>query len=135
MNGKRSEAFVIERFVRKGYSLFPLLYVLTLEPLLRRLRDGEANLALRGIPFTGPLSAKVSAYADDITLFVSRRLDIKAVKKAVVRYEQMVGAKINFDKCEGLRLGAWRGGVPLPGLFRWSDGPIWIFEVWFGSDL
>ena len=62
--------------------------------------------ALRVIPLTGFLSAKVSAYADDITVFVSRRLDLKAVKKAVVRFEQIVGAKINFDKSEGLRLGA-----------------------------
>ena len=28
-----------------------------------------------------------SAYADDITIFVSQRSDIEAVKKAVVRYE------------------------------------------------
>ena len=40
------------------------------------------------------------------------RLDIKAVKKAVARYEEIAGAKINFDTSEGLRLGAWRGGVP-----------------------
>ena len=52
-----------------------------------------------------PLTARVSAFADDITVFVSRRLDIKAVKK----YERIAGAKVNFDKSEGLRLGAWRG--------------------------
>ncbi len=45
----------------------------------------------------------------------STRLDILAVKKAVERYEKVAGAKINFDKSEGLRLGAWRGGVSLPG--------------------
>ena len=41
--------------------------------------------------------AKVSAYTDDITVFVSRCLGIMAVKK-VARYEQIAGAKINFDK-------------------------------------
>ena len=44
-----------------------------------------------------------------ISVFVSRRLDIKAVKKAVGKYEQIAGAKVNFDKSKGLRLGAWRG--------------------------
>ena len=67
------------------------------------------------------LTAKVSAYADDITVFVSRRLDIKAVKATVTRYEQIGRANINFDKSEGLRLGAWRGGVLLTGPFRWSN--------------
>ena len=85
-----------------------------------------ANPALHDIPFAGPLSAKVSAYADDITVFVSCCLDIKAVKKAVARYKQIAGAIIIFDKSEGLRLGCWREGVPLP--FRWSDGPIRILE-------
>ena len=106
VNGNHSEAFAIERSVRQDYSLSPLLYVLALEPLLRRLRDEKVSPALRGISFAGPLSAEVSTYADDITVFVSRRLNKKAVKKAVARYEQIARAKINFDKSEGLRLGS-----------------------------
>ena len=106
-----------------------LLDVLVLEPLFRRPRDQEASLALHGIPFASPLSAKVSAYANDITVFVSRRLDIKTEKKAVARYEQIAGAKINFDKIEGSRLHAERSGVSLPGPFRWSDGPVRILGV------
>ena len=62
--------------------------------------------------------------ADDITVFVSNRLNIKAMKKALARYEQIAGAKINFDKNQGLQLSEWRGGITLPGPFRWSDGPI-----------
>ena len=87
------------------------------------------------VPFAGPLTARVSAFADDITVFVSRRLDIKAVKKAVGEYERIAGAKVNFDKSEGLCLGTWRGSDTLPGPFSWSDGPICILGVWFGPDL
>ena len=76
VNGRRSGAFAIELSIRQGCLLSPLLYVLALEPLLRRLRDMGTNPALRGILFAGPLSAKVSAFADDITVFVSRRLNI-----------------------------------------------------------
>ena len=135
VNGRRSRVFAVERSVRQGCPLSPLLYVLALEPLLRRLRDRTTNPALRGVPFAGPLTARVSAFADDITVFVSRRLDIKAVKKAVSEYERIAGAKVNFDKSEGLRLGAWRGSNTLPGPFRWSDGPVRILGVWFGPDL
>ena len=63
------------------------------------------------------LRARVSAYADDVTGFVYCRLDIKSVKKAVIRNEQIAGAKINFDKSEGLWLGVWQGCVQLPGPF------------------
>ena len=135
VNRKRSEAFTINQPVRQGCPLSPLFYVLTLEPLLRKLTDGKASPALCGIPPADPLSTKVSAYADDITVFVSRRLDIMAVKKAVVRYKQIAGAKINFDKSKGLQLGAKKGGVSQPGSFRWSDGPIHIRGVWFGIGL
>ena len=68
-------------------------------------------------------------------MFVSRRLNIKAVKKAVGEYERIAGAKVNFDKSEGLGFGAWRGSDTLPRLLRWSDGPIRILRVWFGPDL
>ena len=105
VNGRRSRVFAIERSVRQRCPLFPLLYVLALEPLLRRIRDRTTNTALRGVPFAGPLTTRVSAFAD-ITVFVSRRLDIKAVKKAVSEFERIAGAKVNFDKSEGLRLGA-----------------------------
>ena len=134
-NGRRSRAFVIERSVRQGCPLSPLLYVLALEPLLCRLRDEGTSPALRGVPFAVRLAARVSAFADDITVFVSRWLDIEAVKEVVVEYERMAGAKVNFDKSEDLRLGAWTGSNTLPRPFRWSDGPIRILGCGFGPDL
>ena len=71
--------------------------------------------------FPGPLTVRVSAFADDITVFVSHRLNIKALKKAVSEYEQIAGAKVNFDKSEGLRLSAWRGSDILP--LEWQTHP------------
>ena len=65
------------------------------------------NPALCGVPFAGPLTAKVSAYVDDIV--VPRCLDIKVVKKAVARYEEIAGVNISLDKSEGLRVDVWRG--------------------------
>ena len=74
VNGRRSGAFVIERSARQGCPLSPLLYVLDLGALLRRLRDEGTSPALRGVPFAVRLAARVSTFADDITVFVSRRL-------------------------------------------------------------
>ena len=134
MNRRHLRAFAIECSVRQGCPLSLLLYVLALEPLLHRLKDEGTNPALCGVPFAGPLTARVSAFADDIIIFVSCRLDIKAVK-AVGEYERIAGAKVNFDKSKGLRLGAWRSSDTLPGPFLWSDRPIHILGVWLGPDL
>ena len=135
VNRRHSRAFTIERSVRQGCPLSPLLHIIALEPLLCRLRDEEENLALYSVPFPGPLTARVSAFANDITVFVSCRQDVEAVKKAVGRYKRIAGAKFNFDKTEGLRLCDWRGSNTLPKPFRWSDGPIHIFRVWFEPNL
>ena len=135
LNGKHLGSFAIERSIRQGCPLCPLLYILALEPLLHRRKDAKANPGLIGITFVSRGRARVSAFADDITVFVSLRSDIRAVKKAVAKYEEVARAKVNFDKSEGLQLGAGRGGVPLPGPFRWSDGPVRILGVWFRGDL
>ena len=135
VNGMQSKPFNITRSVRQGCPLSPLLYVLALEPLLRRLRDEGTNPALRGIRVPGGARAKTSAFADDVTIFVSRRRDIEVVLKQLERYEKITGAKINLSKSKGLRLGAWRGRESLPGPFKWTDGPVCILGVWFGPDL
>ena len=57
-----------------------------------------------GVPFVGGYRAKVSVYADDFTAFVSRLLNIEAVKKVIVGYQEIVGAKRNFVKSENLWL-------------------------------
>ena len=51
VNGRRSRVFAIEHLVRQGCSQSPLLYVLALEPLLRRLRNEGTNPALCSVPF------------------------------------------------------------------------------------
>ena len=101
----------------EGCPLSPLLYVLAFEPLLHRLRDKGARPAICGISLAGSDHAKISAYTDDITVFMSSCLDILAVKNAVERYKKVAGAKVNFDKSEGLQLVAWKRSGPLPGPF------------------
>ena len=110
VNGRHSEALTIKRSVQQGCLLSTIFYVLALEHLLCTLKDGAANLALHWVHFAGFLRVKVFAYADDIIIFVSYESDIKTGKKVVERYEEEAGAKINFDKSEGVWLGAWTGG-------------------------
>ena len=102
VNGHLSKPFIISRSVRQGCPLSALLYVLTLEPLLRKLA------MLRGIPRELGCGTSVSAYADDVTVIVSSHEHIELVGQSLQEYEAVTGAKINREKSVGLRLGTCR---------------------------
>ena len=59
----------------------------------------------------------------------------KGCERGVVEYERIAGAKVNFDKSEGLQLGAWWASNTLPGPFRVKWWTVRILGVWFGPDL
>ena len=95
VNGKRSGAFAIECSIRQGCLISSFLYDLVLNPLLRRLRDEKASPALRVILL---LALFRQRYPRMLMISLSLCLDIKAVKKVVVKYKQIAGAKTSFDK-------------------------------------
>ena len=54
----------------------------------------DRNPTLRGVLFAGCVRTKVSAHADNIPVFVSRRSDIKAVKKCHLPKSILIRAKV-----------------------------------------
>ena len=89
VNGKRSGSFVIEWSVRQGCCYFLFSPSLLWGYCLVGLEMRRQNPALIGIPLVGSVRVRVSAFADNITVFVSRHSETEAVKKAVARYEQV----------------------------------------------
>ena len=87
--GELSKAFRIERGVRQGDPLSPLLYILAFEPLLLNLKNN-----LQGIKL-GHQSFKLIAYADDLTIGISSLSDWEYTFKLLETYEQASNAKIN----------------------------------------
>jgi hypothetical protein len=131
VNGHLSESFSIARSVRQGCPLSSLLYVLALEPLLRKLEFSS------GIPRELGCGRFTSAYADDVTVIVSDISEIEVIGTTLREYEAVTGAKINHEKSVGLQLGTWRGRSMPPDsvVGRWTDGPVKLLGVWFGPDL
>lgn len=80
--------------MRQGCPLSPLLY---LEPLLARLR-GETSFAGLYVPRCGGLHVKVSAYANDVTLFLSSDRDFRAVGHMLEAFTKAIGARGNWRK-------------------------------------
>ncbi len=93
VNGVRSEPFTLTRSIRQGCPLSPMLYILALEPFLRRIK---ANPVLRGLTLPGASEVgRYTAYADDVSVLVTSSAEVEEVSKEIGRYEAVTGAKIN----------------------------------------
>ncbi len=75
----------------------------------------------------------ITAYADDVTVFVNDNNDIKALSKVIDIYEGASSAKVNWDKTEAF----WSGqrnleNLPhLPGNLKWNRTGIKILGVFW----
>ena len=99
VNGHRSTAFPLGRGVPQGDPLSPILYALSLEPLLDRVRRRVEGLMILGVNW------KVGAFADDMVVGLGMVADVMELKEAVGWYEQCSGQKLNWHKCETMVLG------------------------------
>lgn len=107
INGFRTDKIPIRSSVRQGCPLSMMLYIMCLNPLIQSLeRD------LKGIKM-GRRKAKtvVTAYADDVTIFLTSAEDIAKLKDLLERYEAATGAKINTKKSKAMALGSWDTAV------------------------
>lgn len=77
--------------VRQGCPLSPFLYILAIEPLLSRLRQDPL---VQGVHLPGGegLHATVSAYADDVTVFVTTDASFPAINVALEEFGRASGA-------------------------------------------
>jgi hypothetical protein len=90
--GNISKPFRVERGVRQGDPLSPLLYVLAFEPLIRTLERQLQGIKLENQYF------KTSAYADDLTIGIGSPSDWNKVQASISLYEAASNAKINKTK-------------------------------------
>lgn len=73
-----------------------LLYSLLIEPLLNVLRKHLSGLTVPGVP--NSLSVKLTAYADDITVFVKNDRVVKAFSACLHKFEKGSSTRINWGK-------------------------------------
>uniref|UniRef100_A0A8C5P7M4 Reverse transcriptase domain-containing protein n=1 Tax=Leptobrachium leishanense TaxID=445787 RepID=A0A8C5P7M4_9ANUR len=93
--GSRTSTFPIYNGTRQGCPLSPLLFALTLEPLLTHIRFSPD---IKGITVQGE-SFKVSAYADDVLLtLTSPESSLTATTALLSRFSNVSGYKVNLDK-------------------------------------
>ncbi len=126
-------AIVVSRGIRQGCPLSGQLYSIAIEPLLFNIRKTLNGLSIPTMP--QHLRTIITAYADDVTVFVNDNNDIKALSKVIDIYEGASSAKVNWDKTEAF----WSGqrileNLPyLPGNLKWNEQGIKILGVFLGS--
>ena len=96
-NSHYSEYFDLHRGTRQGCQLSPLLFAIAIEPLAIALRSSGR---IRGI-WRGEVEHKVSLYADDLLLFVSKpSTSLPEALTILENFSQFSGYKLNLNKSE-----------------------------------
>lgn len=94
VGGRLSVPVPVRRGIRQGCSISGQLYSIAIELLLCRLRS-----RLRGLPElaqTPPVV--VSAYADDVNVFICNQGDIQELEESLALYGKASSAKVNWGK-------------------------------------
>lgn len=95
INGDVSEQICIEKGTRQGCPLSPLLFILSLEPLLRGIRR---NLEIKGLHIKNQ-QYKIQAYADDLVFILEDpTLSGPNLINELGKYGNVAGLKINKEK-------------------------------------
>ena len=130
VNNHVSDVFRVERSVRQGCPLSPLLYIICLEPVLQTIR---VDPKIKGVPIPGTKDdCKTSAYADDCKFFVKNQESAEQILKHFDNYGKFSGAKLSKNKSEGMFLGRWRFRQDNPLGIKWVS-QMTIFGIKFGE--
>ena len=77
---------------------------MSIELLLTRLRN-EPLFQGNTLPLDGTI--KLTAYADDVNLYVTQSSDINIINGILSTYQSVSNAKVNWTKSCGLKTNGW----------------------------
>ncbi|KAJ3587841.1 hypothetical protein NHX12_011436 [Muraenolepis orangiensis] len=124
--------FRVCRGVRQGCALSGMLYALSLEPLLSKIRSKLQGLFLPGLNGNMVLSV----YADDVVVFVRDQKDTDILVDIVRDFSSASAARVNWKKSEALAVGEWSGGLPvLPQNMVWKKDGFKYLGVFLGKEI
>ena len=102
--GFLSEPFNKTRGINQGCCISPFCFLLCREILARRIKD---NKKIRGIPFNKDITALLSQFADDTTLFLTYDKEcLENVIEEFATIETHTGLTVNYNKTLIYRIGS-----------------------------
>ena len=133
VNGFLTDQIPLQRGVRQGDPLSPLLYILCAEVLARNIRVENKIQGLL-LPEARGQQFKIRQYADDSTCFVKDLYSLSVLFSILKRYESGSGAKLNYSKTEAMWLGAWHTCSDTPLGLTWVT-KMKLLSVWYTNGL
>ena len=139
INGFLTENIPLKSGDRQGCPLSALLYVMVIELLALQLRT---NPNIVGFSVEGEKIIS-SHYSDDAVIKITQNRCFKEVYKDLNLYQEGSGAKINFEKTQGLWLGKWahRTDDPFGSLYaephhkiKWTNKNVRYLGIFVGND-
>ena len=131
INGNIFQSFPIETGVRQGCPLLMILYIILADVMIMNIIK---NKDIKEIT-VAQKEFKVSAFADDTTLYVGDNKSFPHLKHQLQEFELFAEVKYNRDKCFGLWLGKNKYIIEQPLDFNWNSYEIKILGYIYGSSL
>jgi hypothetical protein len=94
-NGLFTARFPLQRGVRQGCPLAPLLYALATQPFMEIMKEQLVSQAVQGIPLSNGKQLLYQLFADDTGLFFeASESNFAAILDCIKVYERIFGAKL-----------------------------------------
>ena len=131
-NGWTSDPIQLERGVRQGCPLSPLLYIIIAETLGNAIRKDRS---IEGMKIPGTIEqSKISQYADDATLTLADDQSVIRAFDIINKFEAATGGKLNMEKTEGIYIGNKAGKTQGPVPIRWKTENIDVLGAKIGNN-
>ena len=103
--GHISKDYKMERGVRQGCPLSPLLFIISIELLGISVRQSEniKGITIRVRHF--PVTHKIKQYADDTTFILNGLIDFREVLSKIKEFSNISGLYLNKNKTYAMRIG------------------------------
>ena len=132
--GWLSEWFQTDRGVRQGCCVSPLLFVLVVELLAKKIRHNEE---IKGILKDSAVKddLKLLQYADDMTLLLKHESDLKEALAEIDKFSKISGLKLNKKKSLGMWVGSHKNKQYGSEEISWikKDENIKILGIFFST--
>jgi hypothetical protein len=125
-----TKAIPLEKGVKQGDPMASSLFLLCLEPLLRRL--SRRMLETAPSPFLDSPNTNLSTYADDTTPIISHLDQFPVIEEELHNYGKVSGGRVNWSKCEVFPFGSWKQ-LQLPTQYKSAPNGLKILGIYFGD--
>ena len=125
-----TKSISFEKGVKQGDPMANCLFILCIEPLIKRI--SQKMLEIKNSPFPSSPLTNISAYADDITPFISDISQLTIIENELKEYGNFSGGRVNWNKCEIYPFGNWNQ-ITINTRYKINREGVKILGIYYGN--